>query len=124
VNATRPAAISADQIQVAHPDGVVVLATGLADGEVRAVIEALEDELSRRNAARDMGPSLASQSTIEERPAPRGCYRRELVRCGKPNCHCAAGEGGHGPYWYWYGRDTSSQLTSRYIGKRLGPAGP
>src|SRR5688500_17564840 len=30
------------------------------------------------------------------------------VRCGKPNCRCAKGEG-HGPYWYLRWREGSVQ---------------
>ncbi|MGK7875415.1 MAG: hypothetical protein AB4426_19580 [Xenococcaceae cyanobacterium] len=46
-------------------------------------------------------------------------WQLEYVRCGKQRCHkCARGEG-HGPYWYYYWRETThSKLKSRYWGKR------
>ena len=44
-------------------------------------------------------------------------YQQERIKCGKPNCKCASGEG-HGPYWYAYGWDPNSyRMTKKYIGK-------
>jgi hypothetical protein len=49
-------------------------------------------------------------------------YRLETIRCGKPNCWCAEGEG-HGPYWYAYWRDDRGRLRKTYIGKKKPKAG-
>lgn len=38
---------------------------------------------------------------------------RHRVRCGKPTCHCAAGEG-HGPYWFLHWREGNVQCR-RYV---------
>ena len=57
----------------------------------------------------------AARATVEELRTARGCYRLELVRCGK----CRRCERGpvHGPYWYWYGR-VDGRSVSRYVGKK------
>lgn len=86
-----------------------------SDEQLRALIEAAAAELESR---KDAPASPQSRQTVEERPAPAGCYRLELVRCGK----CSRCEKGpvHGPYWYWYGR-IRGRARSRYIGKQLRP---
>jgi hypothetical protein len=89
-----------------------------SDSEIFSFIKSLRDELRRRGDP-DLDTSPRARTTIQERPAARGCYRLELVKCGKSNCHCAAGETGHGPYWYWYGRRANGRMASRYIGKEL-----
>jgi len=38
---------------------------------------------------------------------------RHRVRCGKPTCRCATGEG-HGPYWFLHWRDGATQRR-RYV---------
>ncbi len=38
---------------------------------------------------------------------------RHRVRCGKPSCRCADGEG-HGPYWFLHWRDGGVQRR-RYV---------
>jgi hypothetical protein len=48
---------------------------------------------------------------------PHKTYRQELVRCGKQDCKCAAGEL-HGPYWYAYWRE-GGRTKSQYVGKTL-----
>ena len=60
---------------------------------------------------------ILAQDLLEQRGAgrvPEGAkvtYRREEVRCGKPNCtRCP-----HGPYWYAYWRE-DGKLRSRYLG--------
>jgi hypothetical protein len=35
------------------------------------------------------------------------------VRCGKPHCRCATGQG-HGPYWFLHWRDGGTQRR-RYV---------
>jgi hypothetical protein len=83
-------------------------------GELAAAIEA---ELTRR--APGGQAATEGRAMVEERPAPGGCYRLELVRCGK--CGRCADAPAHGPYWYLYTR-RGGRLVSRYIGKQL-PAG-
>ena len=48
-----------------------------------------------------------SRSMRKITPLP-GVLRAELVRCGKPMCHCARGER-HGPYLYRRWRDEGRQ---------------
>ncbi len=54
---------------------------------------------------------------LEERQAGSRIYRLQRVKCGKPNCKCASGEG-HGPYWYAYWWE-KGRTRSKYIGKTL-----
>ena len=42
-----------------------------------------------------MSSALKTAETLYKTPA-LVCH---AVRCGKPACHCNAGEG-HGPYWF------------------------
>jgi hypothetical protein len=58
---------------------------------------------------------------IDQVSTAGGCYRRELVKCGKAKCKCASGEL-HGPYWYHYSYKPGGGQRKRYIGKEL-PAG-
>lgn len=46
----------------------------------------------------------------------RWTYTLKWIRCGKPNCHCANGTRGHGPYWYaaTHGKNGTRW---RYIGR-------
>jgi hypothetical protein len=41
------------------------------------------------------------------------CLVSHRVRCGKPNCRCATGEG-HGPYWFLHWREGAIQRR-RYV---------
>jgi hypothetical protein len=70
----------------------------LSDPELRRLVILAQDLLERRGTGR----------------VPDGAkitYRREEVRCGKPNCtRCP-----HGPYWYAYWRE-DGRLRSRYLG--------
>ena len=83
-------------------------------GELEDLAARIDAELTRRELG-EKGDG--GREVVEERPAPRGCYRLERVACGKDNCRCAEGEG-HGPYWYQYVR-RNGRLTSRYVGKEL-----
>jgi len=83
-----------------------------ADDELRDLIAAAQTELARRAQPPD---SPASRAAVEEVKTAAGCYRLELVKCGKPYCRCKAGPV-HGPYWYWYGR-VGGRSVSRYVGK-------
>src|SRR5215212_7005751 len=48
---------------------------------------------------------------------PGGCYRLEMVRCGKDTCKkCTNDAYGHGPYWYLY-RYSAGKVRKTYIGK-------
>jgi hypothetical protein len=76
--------------------------------------DAIEAELIRRALADQ--PSPGERAVVEERATPGGCYRLELVRCGK--CKRCADGPAHGPYWYLYYR-RGGRLASRYIGKQL-----
>ena len=82
--------------------------------ELGELAEAIEAELTRR--ALDGQAATVGRAVVEERPAPGGCYRLELVRCGK--CRLCAEGPAHGPYWYLYLR-RGGRLVSRYIGKQL-----
>jgi hypothetical protein len=53
--------------------------------------------------------SLEIAKTLYKTPA----LVSHRVRCGKPNCRCATGEG-HGPYWFLHWRDGSIQRR-RYV---------
>jgi hypothetical protein len=61
--------------------------------------------------------SRAGADIPEERQAGSKIYRLQRVKCGKPNCKCASGEG-HGPYWYAYWWE-KGRTRSKYIGKTL-----
>lgn len=47
---------------------------------------------------------------------PHWTYRLRYIRCGKPNCRCATGDG-HGPYWYGY-RHQNGRMYTHYFGRR------
>jgi len=53
----------------------------------------------------------------EPAPGSRRTFRREFVKCGKPNCQCARGQG-HGPYVYVYWRE-NGRVRKRYIGRAV-----
>ena len=84
--------------------------------ELEALAARIEAELARRQLQDNETP--ASRQAVEERPAPQGTYRLELVNCGKDGCKKCQGGPSHGPYWYHYFR-RGGKLTSRYIGKDL-----
>jgi hypothetical protein len=90
----------------------------MSAGELRDVIAVAGAELDRRSRPPE---SPASRTTVEERPAGRGVYRLEMVKCGK-HCRCERGEL-HGPYWYLYAW-RAGRMVSRYIGRALPEAGP
>jgi hypothetical protein len=48
--------------------------------------------------------SLEIAKTLYKTP----CLVSHRVRCGKPNCRCASGEG-HGPYWFLHWRQGGIQ---------------
>jgi hypothetical protein len=79
----------------------------------RAAYVRAQAELDRRAEPPE---SPATRATVEEVRTARGCYRLELVRCGK--CHRCERGPVHGPYWYWYGR-VGGRAVSRYVGKSL-----
>ncbi len=46
-------------------------------------------------------------------------YQLELRQCGKARCRICNSGGGHGPYWYAYGRGANGRRWSRYIGREF-----
>ncbi len=90
---------------------------GATTEELEDLAERIEAELTRR-ALDGRGGGEGGREVVEERPAARGTYRRELVRCGKERCKKCAEGPAHGPYWYHYFR-RGGRLTSRYVGKEL-----
>lgn len=91
--------------------------------ELERLAARIEAELARRELERAEPP--ANRSVVEEKPAPRGTYCRELVDCGKERCKKCQGGPSHGPYWYHYfRRGPGGKLTSSYIGKDLPSSDP
>lgn len=86
--------------------------------ELEALAGRIEAELTRRALNGSGRGEEAGREVVEERAAPRGTYRRELVRCGKERCKKCAEGPAHGPYRYHYFR-RDGRLTSRYVGKEL-----
>lgn len=98
------------------------LPPGMTTAELTELAARIDAELTRRALAEQ--PARTGRDVVEEKPAPQGHYRRELVNCGKERCgKCAGGRPSHGPYWYHYAR-RNGRLTSRYIGKILPGADP
>lgn len=58
------------------------------------------------------------REVVEERVRDYKTYRLVLVRCGKENCKCAKGSGGHGPYWYAFWSEKGA-TRCKYVGKKL-----
>jgi hypothetical protein len=61
--------------------------------------------------------SSRRREVVDERVRGKKTYRLVLVRCGKENCKCAKGGGGHGPYWYAFWSEQGA-TRCEYIGKR------
>jgi len=90
----------------------------LADLDDEALRDLIEEAQTILDDRAETPASPASRATVAEIRTPRGCYRQELVRCGKHYCRCAKDGPVHGPYWYWYGRQNGRRV-SRYVGKNL-----
>jgi hypothetical protein len=76
----------------------------------------IEAELARRELA-DQEPT-SGRRVVEERLAPAGTLRFEMVKGVKDRCKkCAAGEG-HGPYRYLHFRRNGKPI-GRYVGKTV-----
>jgi hypothetical protein len=106
---------------MAHKRPGITWLADLDDEALRDLIAEAQELLDERAEVPATPPSRA---TVAEVRTPRGCYRQELVRCGKGYCRCAQYGPVHGPYWYWYGR-ANGRRVSRYVGKSLPqPAGP
>jgi hypothetical protein len=57
-------------------------------------------------------------NVVEQIIAQGGCYRLELVNCGKAKCKKCTSGPAHGPYWYHYTYDSSRRRQRKtYIGK-------
>jgi hypothetical protein len=54
--------------------------------ELRQVDEAIHDLIERIEEWQRSAPNV-----VEQHITAGGCYRLELVKCGKPTCHCATG---------------------------------
>jgi hypothetical protein len=80
----------------------------------------LDAWLHERIAAAELEdtPQAANRVVIEERKAPTGTYRLELVKCGKDRCKRCAKAPAHGPYWYMYWK-RDGRTRSKYISKEL-----
>ena len=91
------------------------------DRSLLAQLRTLDRHDLRRALIFVRGLLLASGEEVEGLDVPavegessRVTYRRESVRCGKPNCKSCP----HGPYWYAYYRE-GDKLRSRYVGREL-----
>ena len=63
---------------------------------------------------RSNGPPGAETENEEALPKTLpGVVLPQMVRCGKPNCHCARGEL-HGPYHYRFWRE-GGRLRKQYV---------
>lgn len=91
--------------------------------ELERVIQELEQQAESINAKRNSEETAPSprkgREVLQVHRIDHRLYQLEQVRCGKPNCKCAGGNGElHGPYWYAYWRE-EGKLKSRYVGKKL-----
>ncbi len=59
-------------------------------------------------------PAKPGAEVLQESKVGVMTYRLQRVKCGKPNCRCAKGEG-HGPYWYAYWWQ-HGRTRSKYLG--------
>ena len=103
-----------------HGRGIPSTAACSAETQIRTAqtlalrLEKLEGELARRELA-DQEPT-SGRRVVEERLAPAGTLRFELVKGVKDRCKkCAAGEG-HGPYRYLHFRRNGKPI-GRHTGK-------
>jgi len=95
----------------------------------RALLQEEQRELEQRELEQ-AGKGI--RELVEERIVAGGCFRLELVRCGKTRCRCATFTSSkhprtvarlHGPYWYaymWSAR--TRKVVHTYIGKPGSPA--
>jgi hypothetical protein len=60
-----------------------------------------------------------ASEVIEEKQTGSWTYKLQFVKCGRPGCKCATGQG-HGPYWYGY-RSVKNKTKAKYIGKEFKP---
>jgi hypothetical protein len=81
-------------------------------------IAELEVQLVAQERAEQKGIEI-----LDVKPARGGgSYLLQMVKCGKPTCHCAKPGGKlHGPYWYMFTKK-DGKGRSKYIGKNR-PAG-
>jgi hypothetical protein len=84
--------------------------------ELRQLDAWLHDRIAAAESE-DM-PQAANRVVVEERKAPTGTYRLELVKCGKERCKKCGQAPAHGPYWYRYWKQ-EGRTRSQYIGKEL-----
>jgi hypothetical protein len=91
-------------------------AVALSLDELRQLDAWLHDRIAA--AESEDIPQAANRVVVEERKAPTGTYRLELVKCGKERCKRCAKAPAHGPYWYRYWKQ-DGRTRSQYIGKTL-----
>jgi hypothetical protein len=87
--------------------------TRLSLNQQREVLKWLQANIQQQESLELTIPIKKGREIITQ----QGCYRLELVKCGKPACRCATGSL-HGPYWYQYWRDGDT-VRCKYIGKKL-----
>src|SRR5215210_5047871 len=93
-------------------DRLLNLITTLTLAEAQAVDEALHAYIAQLEAWQRPAPNV-----VEQHSTGGGCYRLELVKCGKAGCKCADGAL-HGPYWYHYSYKQGGGQRKTYIGKQ------
>ena len=95
---------------------IITLAERLSLDDLYSLDAALRNLIAKREREEvEPIPVKAGRDVVEERKVGSRTLRLEYVKCGKPNCRCAGGQG-HGPYWYAYYR-VGRKLKSEYIGK-------
>ena len=75
----------------------------------------LQGETSARGKFRNI--EKKPRPLLSVNPNTTISYQQEYVKCGKPTCKCATGQG-HGLYWYAYWRE-GDKIKKRYIGKKF-----
>ena len=94
-------------------DKVLDLITLLRDpGDLRRVAAAALEQAELIESWRQPAPTAD-----EVKATPGGCYRLEMVKCGKERCKRCADGRLHGPYWYSY-RYSGGRVKKVYIGKK------
>lgn len=78
-----------------------------------SILESQLEAIEIQDKARKKGTDI-----LKVRPARgEGSYVQQMVKCGKPSCHCAKPGGQlHGPYWYLYSKNEGKR-TSKHMGR-------
>jgi hypothetical protein len=75
--------------------------------ELKDLLFALEEEIEKREQAGEMETQKEAEPTVR--------IVEKYVKCGKPGCRCAAGQG-HGPFLYRYWKE-GGKTHCEYVGK-------